>query len=86
MLRSARSLTSSTRRHVMLCEVEAQLVALVQVVVDHRGEQVVRRRDGVEVAGEVQVELLHRQDLAVAAAGGAALDAERRAHRRLADG
>ena len=36
--------------------VDAELVAVVQVVVDHRGEHVVRRRDGVEVAGEVQVE------------------------------
>ena len=65
-------------------EVEVELVALVQVVVDHRRQQVVGSGDGVEVAGEVQVEQLHRDDLAVAAAGGAALDAERRAHRRLA--
>ena len=86
MLRSARSLTSSTRRQVMLYEVEAELVALVEVVVDHRRQQVVGGRDGVEVAGEVEVEQLHRDDLAVAAAGRAALDAERRAHRRLAHG
>ena len=61
-------------------QVEAELVALVQVVVDHRRQQVVRRGDGVEVAGEVQVEQLHRDHLAVAAAGRAALDAEGRAH------
>ena len=65
-------------------DVEVELVALVQVVVDHRRQQVVGRGDGVEVAGEVQVEQLHRDHLAVAAAGRAALDAERRAHRRLA--
>ena len=65
--------------------VEAQLVALVEVVVEHRREQVVGRRHGVEVAGQVEVEQLHRDDLAVATAGGAALDAERRPHRRLAD-
>ena len=40
-------------------------------------EQIVRRADGVEVAGEVQVDVLHRHDLGVAAAGGAALHAER---------
>ena len=85
MLRSARSLTSSTRRHVMLCDVEAERVALVEVVVDHRGEQVVRGRDGVEVAGQVEVQQLHRDDLAVPAASGPALDPERRSHRRLAD-
>ena len=65
-------------------QVEVELVALVEVVVEHRRQQVVGRRDRVEVAGEVQVEQLHRDHLAVAAAGRAALDAERRAHRRLA--
>jgi hypothetical protein len=38
----------------------------------------------VEVAGEVQVDLLHRHDLGLAAAGGAALHAEARPERRLA--
>ncbi len=68
--------------------VEVELVALVQMVVDHGRQQVVRRRHGVEVAGEVQVQQLHRDHLAVATAGCPALDAERRAHRRLtqADG
>ncbi len=41
--------------------------------------QVVGRADGVDVAGQVEVELLHGDDLAVAAAGRAALDAEDRA-------
>ena len=49
-------------------------------------EQVVGRGDGVHVAGQVEVEVLHRHDLAVTAAGRAALDAEGGAHRRLADG
>ena len=65
--------------------VEAERVALVQVVVEHRGEQVVRRGDGVEVAGEVQVDLVHRDHLRVAAAGRAALHPEHRPERRLAD-
>lgn len=60
-------------------------VALVEVVVQDRGEHVVRRGDGVEVAGQVQVELLHRHDLRPPAARRAALDPERRAHRGLAD-
>ena len=38
----------------------------------------------MEVAVEVEVDLLHRPDLRLAAAGAAALDAEHRAHRRLA--
>ncbi len=64
--------------------VDAELIAPVDVVVDQRREQIVRRRDGVEVAGEVEVDVLHRHDLGVAAAGRAALHAEGRAERRLA--
>ena len=56
--------------------VEAERVAPVEVVVHQRREQVVGARDGVEVAGEVEVDLLHRRDLGTAAAGGAALHAE----------
>ena len=65
-------------------DVDVELVAVVHVVVDQGGEQVVRGGDRREVAGEVQVDVGHRHDLAVAAAGRAALHAEHRAHRRLA--
>ena len=65
--------------------IDAERVALLQVVVEHRGEQRVRAGDRVEVAGEVEVDVLHRQDLRVAAAGGAALHAEHRTEARLAD-
>ena len=63
--------------------VDAQLVAVVDVVVDERRGEVVRRADRVDVAREVEVEVLHRDDLGVAAARGAALDPE---HRAQADG
>ena len=65
-------------------DVDVERVAVVDVVVDQRGEQVVRGGDRGEVAGEVQVDVGHRHDLAVAAAGRAALHPEHRAHRRLA--
>src|SRR5438132_9376001 len=51
--------------------------------IDDGRQQVVRRLDGVDVAGEVQVDLLHRHDLGKAAAGAAALDAKERTGRRL---
>jgi len=54
------------------------------MVVDQRRKQIVRRGDGVEVAGEVEVDVLHRHDLSVAAARRATFHAERRAERRLA--
>jgi hypothetical protein len=58
-------------------EVEARVV--VHGVVDQRGEQVVGRADGVQVAGEVQIDALRRFEPAAAATGAAALDAEDRA-------
>ncbi len=64
--------------------VDAELVAVVDVIVERRGEQVVRERDRVEVAGEMQVDVFHRHDLRVAAARRAALHAEHRPQRRLA--
>ena len=64
--------------------VEAELVAPVEVVVDQRGEQVVGGADRVEIAGEVEVDVLHRHDLGVAAAGRPALHAEAGAERGLA--
>ena len=56
--------------------VDVQLVPLLDVVVQHRGQQVVGCADGVEVTGEVEVDVLHGDDLSVAAASGTALDAE----------
>src|SRR5918999_707960 len=65
-------------------QLEVEGIALVEVVVDHGGELVMGLGDRVDVTGEVQIERLHRHDLAVAAAGGAALDAEHGTHRSLA--
>ena len=66
--------------------VDAKVVTLLDVVVEHRGEKVVGRADGVEVAREVQVNVLHGHHLGVATAGGAALDAKHGTQRRLAQG
>ena len=55
------------------------------MVVEHRGKQVVRRADGVEVTGKVEVDVLHRDDLGIAAAGGTAFHPEHRAERRLTE-
>ena len=68
-----------------LAHVDAERVAVVEVIVQGGGEQVVGGGDGVKVAGEVQVDLVHGHDLRAAAAGAAALEAERGADRRLAE-
>ena len=64
--------------------IDAELVAVQDVRLEHRGEQVVRRADRVDVAGEVQVHVLHRHHLRIAAARRTALDAEHGPERRLA--
>ena len=73
--------------HALPCDaphVDAERIAMVDVVVDQRCEQVVRERDRVEVAGEMQVDVFHRHHLRIAAACRAAFHAEHRAERRLA--
>jgi hypothetical protein len=59
-------------------------VAVQDRGVDHRGEQVVGGADRMDVAREVEVEVLHRHNLGKAAARRATLDPEHRADRRLA--
>ena len=51
--------------------------------IDSGRQQVVRCRNGMDVASEVEVEVLHWDDLAVAATGGSALDSESRSLTRL---
>ena len=53
------------------------------MVVHHRGQKIVGHADRVEVSGEVEVNVLHRKDLRVTSAGGAALDAKAWAEARL---
>ena len=64
--------------------VDVELIAVVQVVVDHRRQEVVGGGDGMEVAGQVQVHPLGRQDAGTPGAAGSALDAEGGPHGRLA--
>ncbi len=58
---------------------------MIEVIIDQRGQQIVCHADGVGIAGEVEVEILHRHDLRVATTGRAALNAECGAERGLAD-
>ena len=62
------------------------MVALVDVVVDESRKQIVGDRDGVEIAGEMKVHLLHGYDLGVAASRSATLNTERWAQGWLAKG
>ena len=66
--------------------IDAQGVALLDMVVHHGAQQVVGSGDGVQVAGEVQVDALHGHHLGPAAACRAALHAKHRPKRRFAQG
>jgi hypothetical protein len=82
MSRRERSFMSITRFQAMVRGSMPRLCACgLEVVVDERGEQVVGLLDGAEVAGEVQVDVLHGHHLRVAATGRAALHAEHRTER-----
>ena len=65
--------------------VDVELVAVQDACVEHRRQEIVRGADRVDVAGEVEVHVLHRDDLRVARAGGAALDPEHGPERGLAE-
>ena len=66
--------------------INRQFIAMMDMVVDHRRQQIVGAGHGVDVAGEMQVDVFHRHDLGVAAACRAAFDAETGAQRRLPQG
>ena len=53
------------------------------MVIKHGGEQIVCRAYGMKIACEMQVYILHRDDLRISAACGTALDAENGTERRL---
>ena len=56
-----------------------------QMVVQHGGQERVSRRDRVEVAREVKIDVLHGHDLRIAAPCGSPLDAEDGSQGRFAD-
>ena len=64
--------------------VDVQFVALFDMIVYHGCQQVVGGGNGVNVAGKVQVNVFHRHNLRIAAAGRAAFQSEAGAERRLA--
>jgi len=64
--------------------IDCQSVPLLEMIVERRRQQGMRRGNRVEIAGKVQVDVLHRHDLGIAAARRAALDSHAGAERRLA--
>ena len=73
---------NATPRHP--AHVDIEIVPPVDVVVDQCRKKVVGRGDGVEIASEMEIDILHRHHLRHSAAGRAALDAEIRPQRGFA--
>ena len=69
MLRSCRSFISTQRFQVIFFHINPQGVALLNMVVQHGGQQIVGRANGVKVPGKMQVDVLHGHHLGIAAAG-----------------
>src|SRR5262249_7229320 len=64
--------------------IDARIKAIINVIVGYRGEQIVGCCDRVEIAGEVEVDVLHLHDPGIAAAGRTSLDAKARTEASLA--
>ncbi len=67
-------------------ELVTEFALMEQAGIEGGRRQIMGCRQGVKIAGEVEVHLLHRHHLGVAAAGCPPLDPEHRAEARLADG
>ena len=81
--RRARSFMSTARFQVTRRASIVVRVAVQDRGIEHGGEQVVGGADRVDVAGEVEVEVLHGNHLGEPAAGGASLDSEHGTERGL---
>ena len=61
-----------------LLHINAQGISLLNVIVQHGRQEVVCRADGVEIPGEMEVDILHGYHLSITAAGRTTLYAEHR--------
>ena len=66
--------------------VDAQGVALMNVVINGSGQKIVGRRNSVHIACKMEINIFHRQYLRIAAAGSTALNAEYGSKGRFAQG
>ena len=65
--------------------VDPKLVTLLKMIVYYSAKQIVCRGYSVEVAREMEIDIVHRNDLRVSAARSAALNSENRAERGLSE-
>ena len=73
-----------TAVEINIIRVNFQLVTAENMIIHKRAKQVVRRRNRVQVAREMQINFRHRHDLCISAACRAALYPKHRTKRRFA--
>ena len=66
-----------------LFHINPQRIALLNMVVQHGCQQVIRRADGMKISSKVQIDVFHRHHLSITAAGSTALDAKYRPEGRF---
>jgi len=85
------NMTESTVVHIHdaapgnLTGIDPQFIALMDMVVNHCGQQVVGSRNGVHIPREMQIDVIHRNNLRIAAASSTALDSKHRPQGRFAE-
>ena len=54
--------------------IDVQIIALLDMIVQQRSQQVVGRGDGMKITGKMQIQFIHRHYLCIAAAGSSTFD------------
>ena len=64
--------------------IDIERITVINMVINHRGQQIVSQGNRGEIAGEMQVDVFHRYDLGIAATSCTAFDTEHGAERWFA--
>ena len=56
--------------------IDAQLISLLDVIVQQRCQKIVGGGDGMKISGKMKIQILHGNYLSITAACGAALDSK----------
>ena len=65
--------------------INPKLIALLDMVIKHRGAKVIRSTYRMKITREVQIDVLHGNNLRISAACGSAFNAKNRSERRFAE-
>ena len=61
-----------------LTQIDLELITLVDVIINHSGQQIICRCNGVHITGKMKINIIHWYYLRITATSSAALDTEYR--------